>query len=170
MFIWCNLPHVRSEPLLTPAGRVRVQAPAVLVLVESLACRPRPDYVLDAAWLERTYTLSAHKVERVHGFEPSAAKRSFASRRRGTLCASIPREFGPNSLTRVGVGNGCCDRLSDLSRHFDALATAPAICCSFRFSRETNSRHSHHKCQQPFATLFPTCLNGTLPVRCHANN
>ena len=91
-FIWCNLPHVRSEPILTPAGRVRAQAPAILALVERLKALLEPPAAVSFTFL---YPL---RVPNQKGF----------------------------------------------------LLKSP------EYWREL------HKCQQPFATLFPTYLNGTL--------
>lgn len=70
----------------------------------------------------------------------------------------------PTVCSRITV------RLSEQSSHFDALATAPAICCSFRFSRDPNFSRPLHKSQQPFATLFPTGLNDTQSALCRASS
>lgn len=114
-----------------------------LALVERLAPRPCPEYVLDATCYSG-----------LTRFQPI----EFVAHYAGPASLRPPAAPLPYSFRYVRGSNPVLHQISASERELNPpdWFSVSAV--------ETNFSHSYHKCQQPFATLFPTCLNDT-PIK-----
>ena len=120
-----------------------------LALVERLAPRPCPEYVLDATCYSGLTRFQP--IEFVaHYAEPASLR--------------PPAAPLPYSFRYVRGSNPVLHQISASERELNPpdWFSVSAV--------ETNSSHSHHKCQQPFATLFADSLNGTPSALCHVSS